>query len=280
MKNFNRFQMGSLMEEAPAAGSGTATLPPVAAPQPDPAVQRLQTELQRSKQDVETLRRQIFSTPAPQPAAAPSAPAPTKADINREFIKDPTEYSMAIATRVANETINRTMGPAYETMVEQARQLARGEDPEMWDRFQAEIQANVDMVEPHLKTNVNVWKNSFRMVKGAHLSEIVEAARAKPNSGPGIIIRDGGGPTHSNAAAPAQPKEAITPEEHRVAQKFRISDEEYLRSKKANLSQTDFILNPLGPSSWDEHVTFDSRDTRAKKREELHAARAANKTGK
>jgi hypothetical protein len=203
-----------------------------------------------------------------------------KKDLEKEFIKNPLDMSAAIAQRTVNHALQQFqagMGHSFDTQVEMARKLARGDDADrqkLFDTYAGEIEASVAQVDVPMRANTTVWRNAADLVFGRHLNDLKPKAD-DPNRAPAVHVSTGGGPAAPSAAQPA-PKasdDKLTPEEQKFARKFRISDAEYLQGKKDNLNQTDPILNPNGPSSWDRFVTFDSRE----KRKEARRAAAAKK---
>lgn len=232
--------------------------------QEDPAIARLQGDIQRIRGDLQQTQRMVFAQPAPQQAAVP-----TKQELDKEFIKNPMDMATAVAQNVVNRAVQQFQagqGHAFDTQVEMAKKLARGDDPErqrLWDKFSHEIDASVAQVDVPLRANTTVWRNAADMVLGKHF---FEERVVPPAAGPALHLNDGPQPPSAAAPAPKGGEDKITPEEHKIAMKFRITDAEYMQGKKDNLNQTDLILTPIGPSSWDPHVTFDSRDKRRKER--------------
>lgn len=267
--------MGCLMdgEPAPAGGGLPPATPP---PAVDPAVARLTASLEQTRGQVEQLRRQVLA-PA-QPAPVPGAP-PTRQEMERQFMQAPVDMTAAIAQRTVQEAMQRFGANGFDTQVEMAMNLARGTNPDdqtLWDRYLPEIQGAVAQVDPQLRINSTVWRNAFQMVKGAHVDDIIASRQAaqtpQGNQSPAVHVRTGNQSGVPSKAPAAPTAEKLTDDEARFAKKFRIEPEEYLAGKKANLAQSDFIMDPLGKSSWDDHITFSSRDARRKAKEEKKRA--------
>ncbi len=260
------------MAPTPAEGQQPlAVLPPP--PVQDPAIARMAQKIQAQDQELERLKRTVM--------APPQAPGGgmSKADLEKEFFKSPLEFTANIAQRAVQEYAQRQgPGVGFDTQVEMAARIARGDDPEeqaIFDKWRTEIEATVMQVDVPQRANATVWVNAFKMVKGNHARELMDSVRGKgeENRAPGVIIRPGNGPAAPTKAAPAPAgNAALSDEEKREARKFRISDERYATAKKENLEQSDFMRNPLGPSSWDQHVTFSTRGNRRIAREAKKAA--------
>lgn len=281
MRPFNQFTRGVLMEAAPGAAGGggdPAILPPApagAAPQPDEATRRMQAQLEATRQQVATLQRQVMAQPAP-----PQGGGYDKKALEREFIQNPLDMSAAIAQRTVQEAMQQFGAQGYDTQVEMARSLARNSDQAFFDRYQAEIEGTVAQVAPNLRINSTVWKNALQMVKGQHADEMIAAARATPsgdgaeggNRSPAVHVKAGSGPAAPSKAAPQAAATKLSEEEAKFAKRFKMDHAQYLKGKEENLAQSDFIMDPLGKSSWDKYVTFDSRDKRRSDREKRLAA--------
>lgn len=256
-------------------------LPPVPGQPPaaDPEVARLTRSVQDQRSEIDRLKRLI--TAPPQPVAQPGQQM-SREDMDKQFFRNPIDASIAIATKAAQDTMAQQQGPSFDTLVQVARNEARGTDVKqqaIFDKYIAEIEVAVATAPPNYRTNVNVWRNAFNVTKGAHLEEILAEAgtssqTAEPPRSAAVHIRDGSGPAPSSPR-PGQPPrgEQLSAEEQRVARKFKMSDERYLAGKKHYEGQTDPQSNPIGPSSWDPMITFDSADSRRKAREARKAAK-------
>jgi hypothetical protein len=243
-------------------------LPPVATRVADPAVTQLQADLAEQRRITQQIQSQIQ-----QPRQQNN---PTSMDeLNRQFFKEPITTAAAIAQQAANEAIARHGQNGQETLVLLARDKARERNPELFDKYATEIEQRVKTtVDPQFHSNVNVWLSSLNMSIGEHVAEIREAARQldPAKQAPAVKVSEGG-PAIPNGAQPNAPKGAasgLTAEELTMAKNLDISADDYAAGKKFYEGQ-----NKKGPSSWDDVVTFSSKDMRRKERAKRTAARLA-----
>jgi len=246
----------------------SVSIPPV-----DPQITALQAEVAKSRRDMDELKKRLTPAP-PQPPLQmppPNAQPPMDAtQLKAEFFRNPLELSTAIAQRAAAEQ-NQVN---YDTLREVARKAARDQDPEVFDRFETEINLLLaNTVQPQFHTNVNVWKNAFNQVRGQHIPEILEMKKQTPPNesprGPAVHVSHEGGPAAPNRAAPAPAQEGLNADEKAMAKRLGITEEQYLQGKKDYDNQSE-----KGPSSWDKYFTFSSKDRRRQERAARNAANA------
>lgn len=259
------------MAAAPVTPKPEEQLPPAAAPaKPDPAVQRLEAELaQQRKTTQQIMERLGAQTPPPHTAPPPA----DKKELEKEFYKDPLARTADIARTVSEAVMQRSiqeMGPQFETLKQLARDKARANDPELFDKYVMEIEAQVASCAPNLQTNIHVWTSAFNVIKGQHMSEILDAERQKKPSGPAIRVSTDGGPSAPSKGAPAPSAAKLTEDEKMVARNLGLSEEQYQAGKDHLAKQSE-----RGPSSWDPYITFDSRQKRKEQREQQRQRKPA-----
>lgn len=239
-------------------------LPPVP-PQPDPRVTKLEQDLAEQRRMTQQLQQQM---PKPTPPQRTNME-----ELNAQFYKEPTTTAYAIAQQAAREVIQQHGQNGQETLVQVAKQQARGREPELWDKHEPEINEIVrTTVDPQFHSNVSVWNFALDKVIGSHISDIRQALRDTQPGSPAIKVSDGGPAAPGGVAAQPLKNQgpALSDDEKEMAKMLDISPEQYSRGKVDYEGQ-----NKKGPSSWDDHVTFSSKDTRRKARAERNAKRIA-----
>lgn len=231
-------------------------LPPV-----DPRIAQMQADLQEQRRLTQQLQQNM-----PKPAT----PQNNLDDLNRQFFKDPVTSAVAIARQAAAELQQAQGANAHETLVSVAQDQAKKANPELWDKYFSEINESVKgRVDPQFHTNVTVWSSALDMSIGKHINDIRDAIRAEKPAAPAIKISEGG-PVASGgrpAAAASSAAEKLSPEERQMAKDLDISPEAYANGKTAYEDQS-----AKGKSSWDDYVTFSSKDSRRKARAAKRAA--------
>lgn len=244
----------------PEPGQQLPVIPnqPVANPQEQQRLARLELELAEQRRMTTQLQSQLTRPPAQA--------APNTSDLNRQFFQDPVTSAQAIARQAAQEQMQQFGAGHMETLIETCRMQARQGNEEIFDRYANEIEARVAQAGPQFQANINVWKSAVNMVKGEHMRELIDAARQAQPQAPAIhISREGGPAAPSVAGQPAAKAEELTAEEKKMAKSLGIDDDMYRAGKAYNEKQNgDF--DPIGASSWDKVVTFDSRQKRREKR--------------
>jgi hypothetical protein len=241
----------------------TEQLPPASPKQgEDPALQRLQSEMNKLREQTNRTLQQFQ-----QPAPSNPQPPPDKKSLEKEFYTDPIRHSADIAATVAQGITNRAMqemGGTFETLREVAKSQVRSEDPELYDKYSMEVETQVASMAPQYHTNINVWKSAFNVVKGNHLRDILAEQQQNGNKSPAIHLSQDSGPSQvQNRPPAASQKPKLTDEEKQWARNLKVSEEAYQQGKEDLENQ-----NVRGKSSWDQYVTFDSQDVRRRKREQ------------
>lgn len=196
-----------------------------------------------------------------QPQARPAGMAPTKEDLEKSFWQNPLDMTAAIAQRAAAEASQAafhagqaSIAPAMDTMIQTARDQARARDPEIFDKFQLEIDAKVAMVHPQYRTNVNVWVNAYNNTIGENMEEVLRMRQGRVEGGPPPIKGAAGPSVPSTRQAPSPKQTSLSDDEKRMAKKLGLTDDEYRRGRVRYENQD---------TSWDEVITFDSSRRRA-----------------
>lgn len=260
-------------------------LPPVQKPpQEDPELTRLRGEVTKQKSDLDALKARFTAPPAP---AANNQPM-SSTDMAREFYKDPIASSVAIAQKVLQDQQRQGNDASRATLIQVAKDSVRNSSPEnaqLFDKYILEIEAAVTSVDPQFQTNINVWKHALNLAKGSHIDEIMEdrrkaagqpAAGEEPARAPAVHIRAGEGPGQSsNRPAAAAKGEELSQDEKRTARRLGLSEDSYKMGKKHVAEQNDAVSDPVGKSSWDPFITFDSRERKRRLRAEQLAAKGA-----
>lgn len=248
-------------EEQAALGAPPPVTPP---PVADPRIARLEADLAEQRR---------MTTQLQQNQPKPNNGQPDMEALNRQFYKEPVSTAAAIAHQAANEAIarerqNNTAG--QETLIHLAQSQSREKDPELWDKYKDEIATIVtSTVDPQYRVGKSVWDFARDKVFGAHMTEIrEEAIKANPNRAPNIRVSDGG-PSQPTGHQPQGGKGAadkLSDDEKDMARKMDLSPEQYAKGKEYLEGQAN-----RGKSSWDQAVTFNSKD----RRRQLNAKRTA-----
>lgn len=242
-------------------------LPPVAqaavgAP-PDPRVAQMESDLAETQRVVRALQQGAGQPPQTRQAS------PDESELNRQFYRAPVASTAAIAQQAVQDALRQHGAGYMDTIIESAKQQVRGADPDIFDKYEAEIRARVAQTDAQFHANTNVWKSAFDMVKGAHMREIVEAARPATPAAPSVHISREAGPGTPSGRQPTDPSAAskLSPEELSMAKGLGVSPDAYAAGKEHYDKQTS-----RGPSSWDTKITFDSETRRREARDKRRLA--------
>jgi hypothetical protein len=234
---------------------------------PDPRTIRLEQELAEQRRLTNNLANVLNRN-------QPQNNQPSREDMNRQFFQDPITSTQAIAQQAVREVTQQFGESHMDTLIALARDRVRAQDPELFDRYLPEIEGRVALAGPQFRTNINVWESAFNMVKGAHLNELRDQVRQQQPQAPAIHVSREGGPAQPNVPQGPAPREvALSDEEKKMAKKLGITEDMYRTGKQQNDNQTDLEFAPLGPSSWDKVITFDSKEKRRSERERNRNAR-------
>lgn len=240
----------------------------------DPELKKMREELNRLVGKVDKIGA---PPPRQDPPPQPGQPL-SKKELETRFYQNPLESTAQIATAVAQSMRAQDGSATYDTMVEVAKGEARKGQEKLWDKYATEVEALVftsTEQNPLVRQNIFVWKNAFNQVKGNHVDELISEAKAEPaggNRSAAIHISDEGGPSApSRAAGPPPAGDKLSAEEQTMARNLGLSNEQYAEGKRRYDAQDS---KPSRKSSWDDLMTF---DTRQKRREQRAAAAASKK---
>lgn len=212
----------------------------------------LKAQIAAQGKKLDQMERFISRPPAAQPT--PQGPPPAGPDpkaLENEFWKNPLGMTAALVQRGVQEAVQQSQGQNYDLLLDLAKGRARGLDPDLFDKYEMDVEAKVNQVHPQFRTNPVVWINAFNTVKGEKIQEILRDKAQSP--GPAIRIPKDGPSAPSPKAAPEPAKRELTPDELEIARRLRISPDAYRHGIELYEGQSD-----KGNSSWDGVMTFDS----------------------
>lgn len=250
-------------------------LPPAGGPPPlseADQLKKLRQDLEAQKtttgQLVERMQSQLLNPP---PSNQP--PPASKSDLEKQFFKSPLEMTAQIAQNISGAITQKAMqemGSSFETLRAVARDKIREKDPAVFDKYIMEIEAKVGAMPQNYHTNIHVWDAAFNTVKGEHMRELVDAAREQTPRSPAVHISQDGGPVTSQRSQPAPKAEKLSEDESRMARNLGLSDDQYKAGKAHIAGQSE-----KGPSSWDKHITFSSKQKAREARASRNKSAAA-----
>ncbi len=169
---------------------------------------------------------------------------------------------MEIATRVAQNVVAQQQQaqqqqamPAQSTLETVAKgEAAKGENSDIFAKYEAEIEATVNQTTPDLRTSVDVWRNASAVVFGKHINEITEM-RAQKEGKPKAPSAGPSAPTGASAPSPKANTANLSAEQLDMAEKLGLSAPQYAEGLK-------HVDNPSG--IFKDRVTY-SRLERARR---------------
>lgn len=184
---------------------------------------------------------------------------PNQVDVNKQIWANPAQAIDYMATQRATQAAQQMMSVDHDTMVENAKKLAREASPEVWEKYAAEIESRVAQNPPLYHRNVNLWKEMATRVAGEHWRELArderDAANADKPKAP--AIRTGGPAAPSPRPAPAiNREEELAPEAKEISKKLRLGGDDRMRQAIKNYANQGSESDPTVPSSWDPVFTF------------------------
>ena len=217
----------------------------------DSGLAALQKQLKEQGEEVGRLKQAVKQAPQPKQEQQLQTQPPSKDDIEKMFWKDPLPMMDAIAKRAALETEQRVMSSTIDTQVELARDKVKAANEELFADYEVEIEQMVAQVQPQFRGNINVWQNAVKMIKGAHMDEIMAKKQAK--EAPANKTVSDGPASPSTRTAPAPKDKPLSDEQREVAKGLHLTDDEYRRGQKRYENQS---------AEWAKVVTFSSEDKR------------------
>lgn len=234
-------------------------------PDPDAQLRNMESQLAKTNQELERLKGAVAQ---PRPQAVTQGHQPNKEDMEKQFWQDPLNSTMTIAkyaSQQAYEAARRDAGLSLEALSELAKEKIRSSDPEVFDKFQGEIEAMVATVPEQFKQNANVWRNAFNSVKGNHMDEIIKLKSGPRAPGGG----DGPAPA-GHRQAPAHKAAALSDDQAEFARKLGLTQDEYRRGLDlVEVMPNGKVMTKDG--AFDQVMTFSSRDRQLKLKEAANA---------
>jgi len=227
----------------------------------------MQDQLAKTNDELSRLKGSLHQN---QPRPQPVNQQVSKEDMEKQFWADPLNTSMTIAkyaSQQAYEAARREMGLSLEALSELAKEKVRGSDPEIFDKFQGEIEAMVATVPEQFKQNANVWRNAFNTVKGNHMDEIIrmKAAPRAPGSGDGLV-------SVGHRQAPAPKQKALNDDQAAFATKLGLTQDEYRRGLElVEIMPNGKVITKEG--AFDQVMTFTEKDRQLRLKERANAQR-------
>lgn len=255
-----RWMLGPLWEEEQGAPQGSGNPPADGA---DDELEQLRRRLDASERKTNALEEQAKQKPVVQPpqAVQPSQQQ-TVEDLNKKFWTNPAEMVAQMANVIAEQKAGQVYGAIQsqqgDLLINQAKEVARKADPELFDALEVHIGAKMQTVPDQYKVNPTVWVNAFNTVKGEHMDKVMElkGKRVQPTG-------SGDGPRPpSHRQPPAAKVEKLSDDELKFARKLKLTEEQYRQGKEFYGDQEKM---------WKGVVTFDStyeaRDSKYDKKE-------------
>ena len=173
------------------------------------------------KARLEESRRQ----PAPAPIQPAKKPEPATDD-KFDMFGDPRGSVERVVDRKVAEAFDRASSMVTPGVINSARMECRQNHAD-YGRFAAEIEKRMQDLTPDARMQPYYWELTYKMVKGDMADALVAEARQSRDN---PIER----PTPKGSDAP-EPRR-LSPEERTVAEKFRMSDEDYLKAGERYIS--------------------------------------------
>jgi hypothetical protein len=169
--------------------------------------------------ELDTLRN------APPPQALPQRAAVAEPTL-AEFYQNPSDATKKIGDEryVTKDQLAATMGNVGDTLVQTAKNLVKNEEPELFSRYEGEIDAIMSKVAPEARTNSAMWRTVFVQVKGVHARELMAEAEARGRAPAAERVSP-------SAGSPPQPTE-LSDTQMRVVNGLGITKEKYIEGGK------------------------------------------------
>lgn len=181
----------------------------------------VETQFNDTRTRLSTLEANIAAENAKRQQPPPSPERST------DFFEDP------------EKAFNQRQGPRDMYMLETRAQVAQmnfeggllaepgrfGDDPKVYKKYRNEV---VDLIrrEPLVnQANSQVWKNAFLLIKGLHSDEIADARKSQDAAFFGEQPK-------TAVSADTKPVDEVTDEDRRAAQRYGLTPEEILASRK------------------------------------------------
>lgn len=187
---------------------------------------------EKAEKEAKDLREALKARPAAEPATPQNQPTePAGPPDVTDWLTNP------------NDAFNRASAPttmiALHGAIMSARLLAdqfiRQQGPleaRLWNKYQAEVQAIVDKMNPQERIIPQTWINQFVFVKGLHVNDIVKEGQKEGDT----FFAETAGSTGAgiNSSGNGTPKDdVLTDQEIKIAARMGVKPEDYLKRKKA-----------------------------------------------
>lgn len=192
------------------------------------------TAREKAEKEAKELREALAARPNPEPGDKGGDNGgrnqPTSAPPNEaEWLTDPIGSF--------NKQVAPTAAVALHAAIMSARLLAENFiqrqgplEKRLWDKYGQEVQAIVDGLDPQQRIIPQTWINQFVYVKGLHLNDIVKEGQKNGDA----FFSETAGPTGGGLPNPApENSDTLTEQEKRIAKRFGVTEENYLKRKKA-----------------------------------------------
>lgn len=235
--------------------------------------QQAESEIERLKREQEAMNQKfnMLASAVQRGAQPPQQPAPqqvSQADAARQFYADPVAAADYIASQRTQQMAQQMMAVDHDTMVENAKRLAREGNEEVWEKYSGEIETRMAQVNaPMYHRNVNAWKNIANQIAGERWRELRASEREAADEGKpkAPAIRTSGPAAPSTRRAPAiQTNEIeLSDEAKTIAKKLKLAKGEQTADQRMRIAIKNYENqgsenDPTAPSSWDQAFTFDS----------------------
>lgn len=174
-------------------------------------VSELETQLQQRNTEFEDVKTRLETIEAnqPQPQPQPGQRQPTSVLVDEEKAFQERQAPLAMTTLLIG--------------AQTARMQAKQSLGSTFAKFEKEIEAEMERIPLGSRIHIDSWRNIHDMVVGRHMHEIAKE--------PGQYFTEPGGGTPP--PEPPQNPDKLSDEEVKVAKKMGVSEEQYLKSKKA-----------------------------------------------
>jgi hypothetical protein len=126
-----------------------------------------------------------------------------------------------------------TSDPGYRALVENTRRLVRAENTEVFDRYKAEIEAEVAKLDPSKRLLADSWEEAIGTVRSRHFQEELEAEKEKLRQeyerDDAVLPPVAGG---NRGRRTANPGDGLDEIQRNVARSLGLSHEQYAAAVK------------------------------------------------
>jgi hypothetical protein len=179
------------------------------------------TEYDEVKQKLADLEARIAgSDPDPKPDPKPTGPASVFVNEEQAF-RDRTAGLAGIAYQSGALAARMTAREAVQNSKDGRLEM------KIWDKYANEINTLMTRDSPDNQINPQRWMSAFIYVKGMHFNDL-QAAKDKKED----VFAETGSSTGDFTPDNKTDKDKLSPEELKIAEKFKMTPEKYLERKK------------------------------------------------